>query len=117
MGFLSSILALFITAQPQTIVYAQKENVIILDVRTDQEYKSSHLKGAINIDFYQPDFKSQISKLDKTKTYLIYCRSGNRSGQTLNIMKNLGFTNLENLGGLSQAAKRLNLSCDNGKSC
>ncbi|KAF2956924.1 rhodanese-like domain-containing protein [Marinitoga sp. 38H-ov] len=76
-----------------------KEDVIILDVRTPGEFNSGHIVNAINIDYYNSSFKSELSKLDKNKTYIIYCRSGNRSGKTLDIMKELGFKNVYNISG------------------
>ncbi|MCB4791553.1 MAG: rhodanese-like domain-containing protein [Elusimicrobia bacterium] len=67
------------------------KNTVILDIRTPQEYESGHLKGSRNIDFYADDFRTKLDSLDKTKKYLVYCRSGNRSSQALNMMKKLGF--------------------------
>ena len=59
----------------------------------------------------------EIEKLDKSKSYKLYCRSGNRSGQTLKIMKELGFKDVENLGSLSEAVRKLNGTCEGPKSC
>ena len=69
----------------------------VLDVRTKEEYEEGHIAGATNLDFYGNSFKNDLSKLNKDDTYLVYCRSGNRSGQTLSIMKDLGFKNVYNL--------------------
>ena len=78
------------------------EDIIILDLRTLQEFNSGNIDGAINIDFYAYDLKIQLDKLDKNKIYLIYCRSGSRAGQSLNIFKKLGFKKVYNLdGGIS----------------
>ena len=66
-------------------------NFIILDVRTPAEYKNGHLKNAVLLDFYSKDFIEKLKGLDKRKAYLLYCRSGNRSGKTLNLIKGLGF--------------------------
>ncbi len=74
-------------------------NFVVLDIRTPQEFQAGHLPGAINIDFYAPDFAQQLDQLDKTKTYLVYCRSGNRSGQALPIMRKLGFQEVYELQG------------------
>lgn len=71
--------------------------VNIIDVRTPDEFSAGHIEGAINIDFYAPDFREQIGVLEKNGKYAIYCRSGNRSGQALSIMKALGFTNVSDL--------------------
>lgn len=111
MGFLSTLLAFFISA-PANTVYAADENMVILDVRTPSEFSTNHIKGAINIDFYASEFQNKITNLDKTKNYKVYCRSGNRSGQTVNMMMSLGFKNVENVGGLSQASKKLNITCE-----
>jgi phage shock protein E len=76
-----------------------EEGVVILDVRTPAEYAEGYLEGAINIDFYGEDFKIEIDSLDKLSTYAIYCRSGNRSGQTATMMQNAGFHDVYNLDG------------------
>jgi rhodanese-related sulfurtransferase len=72
---------------------------VILDVRTPDEYASGHIEGAINIDFYENSFKDELDQLDKRVTYLIYCRTGGRSGKTLAMMKGIGFRNVYDLQG------------------
>lgn len=75
---------------------------VILDVRTPPEFEESHLQQAKLLDYYSPNFKEELQKLDKSKRYLIYCRTGVRSVETLNLMKNLGFKEVYNLiGGLN----------------
>ena len=74
-------------------------NFSLLDVRTDTEFKEKHIENAINIDFYLSNFKEELNKLDKNKKYVIYCRSGHRSGQTLSLMKDLGFKEVYNVQG------------------
>ncbi len=69
----------------------------LIDVRTLAEYSAGHYQDAKMIDFYSADFKDQLNKLNKDTQYFIYCRSGSRSGQTLKIMKELGFTKVYNL--------------------
>jgi rhodanese-related sulfurtransferase len=59
---------------------------VLLDVRTKGEFQSGTIKGAKNVDLMSPNFNEQIEKLDKSKTYFLFCRSGNRSGQACNIM-------------------------------
>ena len=79
---------------------------IILDVRTPEEFSRGHLENAININYYSNNFQKDLAKLDKTKTYLIYCLSGNRSGKSLNSMKHLGFIRVYNVsGGIRQWEK------------
>jgi len=76
---------------------------VILDVRTPQGFHGGRLEGAINYDYYSRDFQKGMAGLNKGATYLVYCRTGNRSGKTLEIMKQLGFTKAYNvLGGIVQ---------------
>ena len=78
---------------------ASTPGVVILDVRTPEEFATGHLPGAINIDVEAADFTTQIASLDKTATYAVYCRSGNRSGVAMNEMAGEGFTDLADLAG------------------
>ncbi len=72
----------------------------VLDVRTPEEYAAGRITDdAMNINFYADDFRSQLAALPKDAKYLIYCRSGGRSGQTLSLMKDLGFLHVEDLKG------------------
>jgi phage shock protein E len=73
--------------------------VITLDVRTPGEFNEGHIEGAQLIDFQSGNFENEIATLDKTKTYAVYCRSGNRSGQAVKIMSDAGFTSVYNLNG------------------
>jgi rhodanese-related sulfurtransferase len=63
----------------------------ILDIRTPGEFQSGHLAKSVPIDFYSPTFADQLNRLDKTKTYLVYCRTGNRSTKSLELFKKLKF--------------------------
>ncbi|MEI0580335.1 rhodanese-like domain-containing protein [Brachyspira pilosicoli] len=72
-------------------------NLIILDVRTREEYLTGNIPNSINIDVLSQDFKSKIDMLDKNKEYLVYCRSGNRSAIASSIMSTNGFLNIYNL--------------------
>jgi rhodanese-related sulfurtransferase len=63
-------------------------------VRTPEELSGGVIGHPINIDIYSHDFSQKINELDKKKTYLVYCRSGNRSKTALEIMKQLGFENV-----------------------
>ncbi len=70
----------------------------LLDLRTTQELQDTWIiSWAENIDFYNKDFRGQLDTLDKNKKYLIYCRSGNRSWQALETMKQMGFTTVYEL--------------------
>jgi len=74
-------------------------DLVILDVRTPEEYETARLDGALIIDFYETDFADRIAELDRDVPYLLYCRSGNRSGQTRQIMEDLGFTEVYDVDG------------------
>ena len=58
---------------------ASGEDKIVLDVRTNDEYNQGHLENAVMIDYYKPDFKQRLAKLDKTKPVFVYCAAGARS--------------------------------------
>ena len=75
----------------------QEAGVITLDVRTRGEFSQGHIAGAINIDVEADTFQNEISQLDKTKTYAVYCQSGRRSAIATDEMKKLGFEHLFNL--------------------
>lgn len=77
----------------------QEADVVILDVRTKSEFNEGHIANSINIDFQSDTFLNEISKLDKSKTYAVYCRSGNRSGKAVATMSNEQFISLYNLNG------------------
>jgi len=76
------------------------QNFIIIDVRTPEEFAEEHVETAINTYFYSDTFRDDIDKLNKENVYLIYCRSGNRSGQALSIMEELGFKEVYDMGGI-----------------
>jgi len=94
-----------ITVQEAKVLIADfqgNEAFTVLDVRTPGEYNVDHLENAYMRNFYDPDFSEQLDILNKNRIYLIYCQSGNRSGQAFTIMQNLGFTEVYNmLGGIS----------------
>lgn len=75
-------------------------NGVVLDVRTENEVAEGIIPNAIHINIYKGQgFIDDIEKLDKTKNYYVYCRSGNRSGQACSVMNQLGFENAYNLVG------------------
>jgi rhodanese-related sulfurtransferase len=73
--------------------------VIIVDVRTPEEFASGHIEGALNIDFNSGNFANEITRLNPSETYAVYCRSGSRSGQAASIMHKAGFHDVSNLNG------------------
>ena len=77
----------------------KEPNVLIVDVRTAEEFNSGYLKGAKNIDFYAKDFEQQIITLDKSKTILVYCLAGTRSAKAADILKKNDFHNVYSMKG------------------
>lgn len=77
----------------------EKEDVVVLDVRSPAEVSQGAIPGYTMINIMSPSFRNEVEKLDKSKTYLVYCRSGNRSGQACQLMADMGFEKLYNLRG------------------
>ncbi len=78
-----------------------KAGYTIIDVRDKDEFKSGHIKGAINIDYYNDEFEKlfQEKLKDKNKEYVLYCRSGMRSLYASQILEELGYTKIKNMKG------------------
>ena len=74
-------------------------DVVVLDVRTPEEFNSGHIPNAINIDIYSDYFRTDISALDKSKSYAVYCRSSKRSVDASSEMDLTGFKSTFNLTG------------------
>jgi phage shock protein E len=75
---------------------AAAQDVVLIDVRTPGEFAEGNITNALNIDVQSSTFDSQIAQLDPTKTYALYCRSGNRSGIAAEKMADAGFTSIYN---------------------
>ena len=89
-----------VTAQDGSAILSEPPtDLVILDVRTPEEFGEGHLEGAVILDFYRDDFADQLAELDRDVPYLLYCRSGNRSGQTAAMMEELGFTDVADVDG------------------
>lgn len=76
------------------------KDAVVLDVRTKGEFYSGRIPGAVNIDLMSRDFDTQVAALDKSKTYLVYCRSGNRSGEACRVMASQGLRAYNLAGGI-----------------
>ena len=107
MKLINLFLIFIIGVQIPMIAKANFKETIVIDVRTPEEFDEGFVEGARNYDIFDGIFQQKISHLDKNKIYKLYCRSGNRSGQAERMMKNMGFSEVENLGSVSQAAKKL----------
>lgn len=72
---------------------------VVIDVRSVAEKAEGDIPGSITIDIFSPQFVTEIEKLDRSKTYLMFCRSGGRSGSACSFMDQKGFSSLYNLEG------------------
>jgi rhodanese-related sulfurtransferase len=73
--------------------------IYIIDVRTPEEYNGGHIENTVNVNYNSGNFSDEISRFDKDRTYLIYCRTGARSAGARDIMKELGFQKIYNMDG------------------
>ena len=89
-----------LSQQEWTSQLENDKNAVILDVRTEAEVNEGYIPNAIHLDIFEGQgFIDAIKKLDTDKSYFVYCRSGNRSGQACSLMNQLGFKNAFNLMG------------------
>lgn len=89
------------TAQKIISDNSDNNGIVMLDVRTGFEFNRGHIEGAKNINYLFPGFKKKPDKLNREKTYIVYCRSGHRSGNSAKVMKKMGFSDVKNmLGGI-----------------
>lgn len=79
-------------------ILAEEPGAVFLDVRTPEEFEEGHIEGAVNINFFDEDFKEQVEALDKEKPVYIYCRSGNRSQKAGKILSQMGFEKVYDIG-------------------
>lgn len=75
----------------------EDSEVVVVDIRTPEEFAQGHIKGAININLNADDFAKKLGKLDRDKTYLMHCRSGGRSSASIPVWERLGFKNVLHL--------------------
>jgi len=76
-----------------------QQNAVIIDVRNQAEKSEGDIPGCLNIDIFSAEFANEIEKLDREKTYLVFCRSGVRSGSACGFMDSKHFKSLYNLNG------------------
>ncbi|MEA2001256.1 MAG: rhodanese-like domain-containing protein [Actinomycetota bacterium] len=93
----------------EEIVASPPADLILLDIRTPEEFAAGHLAGAINVDYYANDFEDRLAELNLEVPYVMYCNSGNRSSNALPVMDSLGFQEVYELDGGIQAWFSANL--------
>ncbi len=84
----------------------KEKRVVVVDVRTPEEYADGHIAGSTNIDFAARDFQKKLNALSRTNTYLVHCASGGRSTLSLETFKKLGFKSVVHLDGGFRAWKK-----------
>lgn len=84
-------------------------DAVVIDVRTPAEYSAGHLEGAQNINVESSDFVAEVGALPKSGTYVVYCRSGNRSAVAAQQMGAIGFKNVIDAGSVSEASSATGL--------
>lgn len=104
----------------QTINLSTKietSNGQLIDVRTPEEYTSSHAQGALNVPLSEIQ-SGNVTKIDNTKPVYLYCRTGNRAGQAKTILEQAGYKNVTNIGGLADWQSQGGKVCSSdGTSC
>ena len=86
-------------AEAAQVIDDDPAGLVVLDIRTPEEFNDVRLASAINVDFYDADFADQLDGLDKNDPYVMYCRSGNRSSDAVKTMKDLGFVEVYEIDG------------------
>ncbi len=96
-------------AEKVILEHAGDAKFVVLDVRTPEEFRDAHIRGAVLLDFRAADFRSKLTELPRDKTYLLVCRSGNRSSKAMAMMEELKFSNFSHIDGgmIAWQAKQL----------
>ena len=76
-----------------------EEGAVLVDVRTPEEFGEGHLEGALNIDWFSPEFDAQWASFDKDKPVYVYCKVGGRSAKAKEKLRAMGFSHVVNLTG------------------
>jgi len=74
-------------------------NVILVDVRTPEEYAAGHIDEALNINWFDTDFAKQMQAIEKDETVYVYCKKGGRSAKAAHLLDSLGYKNVVDLEG------------------
>lgn len=91
------------TAEDVNVAQAKElimnDDVVLLDVRSDDEWDGGYIDGAIHVNYHEDDFDARLAELPKDKEYVVYCHAGGRSAKTVTKMKEAGFEMVHNLSG------------------
>jgi len=89
--------------------FSEKAYSVMIDVRTDEEWRAGYIEGAIHIPLSEIKKNIENYEISKDEEILLYCRSGNRSGRAKVILDELGYTNTTNIGGIESVSEEYNL--------
>lgn len=98
-GTATQTIELVTPAKAAEVISEAPAGLVVLDIRTAEEFNEARLADAIMVDFYAADFADQLDQLDKNVPYVMYCRTGNRSSEAIKTMKDLGFTEVYEIDG------------------
>jgi phage shock protein E len=93
-----------VAADEAVDLLGDRDDVTIIDVRTPEEFEDGHLDDAELFDIQASDFEERIAALDRDEPYVVYCRTGNRSAVAVELMEDLGFTEVYDAGGYADLA-------------
>ncbi len=103
------VLALSGCTDASAVTHTVSDTTVVLDVRTPAEFAAGHLEGAKLLDLNSGEFAAALPQLTPDVEYLVYCHSGNRSGQAVDMMQDAGFASATNLGSVEEAAEATGL--------
>lgn len=89
-----------VTAAQGVALMEEDASIVLIDVRTPEEFAQGHIEGAVNIDVESGAFAAAIADLPTDGRYVVYCRSGNRSAVAVDQMEAAGFTDVYDMGGI-----------------
>jgi rhodanese-related sulfurtransferase len=86
-------------ARADGVIADASDGLVVLDIRTPEEFAAGRLADSVNIDFYAADFAARIDALDRDAPYVMYCRTGNRSETAAAMMRDMGFSEVYEIDG------------------
>ena len=98
-----------LTALILAVILSGNAYSVMIDVRTDEEWRAGYIEGAIHIPLSEIKKNIENYEISKDEEILLYCRSGNRSGRAKVILDELGYTNVTNIGGIASVSEQYNL--------
>ncbi len=94
------------TGKPITEVSQKElESVVLIDVRTPGEFTQGHVEGAVNVNWFDPNFENRFKEITKDETIFVYCKAGGRSAKAQQKLIEMGYSNVVNLEGGYDAYK------------